>query len=59
MGNLGRAFKDAIAITSQIDIKYLWIDSLRIIQQDVADWDREAKKIGAVYRNSFLAVAVA
>ncbi|KAM7196741.1 putative heterokaryon incompatibility protein [Naviculisporaceae sp. PSN 640] len=57
--SLTATFQDAIEVTRQIGIKYLWIDSLCIIQQDAADWDLEAKKMGSVYRNSFLTIAAA
>ncbi|KAM7191485.1 heterokaryon incompatibility protein [Rhypophila sp. PSN 637] len=56
---LTKTFRDAIEVTRQIGVKYLWIDSLCIIQGDAADWDHEAKKMGGVYRNSFLTIAAA
>jgi Heterokaryon incompatibility protein (HET) len=38
---LPRTFKDAILITRNPDIPYLWIDSLCIIQDDGADKERQ------------------
>ncbi|OAL01413.1 HET-domain-containing protein [Phaeosphaeriaceae sp. SRC1lsM3a] len=42
-------FKDAITITRNLQIKYLWIDSLCIIQDDGEDWTCEAQKMGSYY----------
>ena len=52
-------FRDAISITRCLDIKYLWIDSLCIIQHDSADWSREAARMGTVYANAYLTIAAA
>jgi hypothetical protein len=38
-------------------IRYVWIDSLCIIQGDSQDWHSEAAKMGDVYRNAALVVA--
>jgi len=42
-------FKDAIAITRQLDLKYLWIDSLCILQDSKEDWEIESKNMGRIY----------
>jgi hypothetical protein len=34
---LPRTFQDAIAIAQELSIRYLWIDSLCIIQDNIAD----------------------
>ena len=52
-------FRDAISITRCLDIRYLWIDSLCIIQHDSADWSREAARMGTVYANAYLTIAAA
>lgn len=52
-------FRDAISITRCLDIRYLWIDSLCIIQHDNADWSREAARMGTVYANAYLTIAAA
>lgn len=49
-------FKDAITITRKLEIRYLWIDSLCIIQDSRDDWAQESKKMGLIYRNSTLTV---
>lgn len=55
--DLSKTFKDAVSLTRKLGIRYLWIDSLCIIQKDKEDWEREAGKMGAVYSQSFLNIA--
>jgi hypothetical protein len=52
-------FRDAIATTRAMNIRYLWIDSLCIIQNSLADWTRESSKMWDVYRNSHLTIVAA
>lgn len=49
---LSANFKDAIIITRQLGIRYLWIDSLCIIQSSRRDWEIESKRMGHVYGNA-------
>jgi len=50
-------FHDAITVTRKSGLKYLWIDSLCIIQDDSLDWAREAAKMDRVYANAYLTIA--
>lgn len=59
MENLPKTFQDAIQITRDLGIDYIWIDSLCIIQGDVKDWEREAGAMSMVYGGSFLNIAAA
>lgn len=52
-------FRDANFITRLFGFRYLWIDSLCIIQHDVVDWRREAARMGSVYAKAHLTVAAA
>lgn len=54
---LPKTFQDAIYITRHLQIRYLWIDSLCIIQDDIDDWARESAKMASIYRESYLTVA--
>lgn len=54
-----KSFRDAILVTSALGIRYLWIDSLCIIQGDISDWRIEASKMAQVYKNSFLTISAA
>jgi hypothetical protein len=50
-------FKDAIKVARNFQIRYLWIDSLCIIQDDPKDWAHEANLMSKVYRYSFINIA--
>jgi Heterokaryon incompatibility protein (HET) len=52
-----KTFEHAIYITRYIGLKYLWIDSLCIIQDDTDDWVRESANMSSVYRGSSLNIA--
>ena len=52
-------FRDAVTITRQLGIKYLWIDALCIIQDSASDWEIESKKMGDVYRNALITISAA
>jgi len=54
---LPKSFQDAITITRNLEKRYLWIDSLCIVQDDKNDWDREAGKMAAIYSESWLTIA--
>lgn len=54
---LPKTFQDAIIITRRLGIQYIWIDSLCIIQDSGADWEQEAARMGAVYRNCLVCIA--
>jgi hypothetical protein len=49
-------FRDAIAVARQLGFRYIWIDSLCIIQGSAEDWRREAPTMNQVYRNAFLTI---
>ncbi|KAK3361113.1 HET domain protein [Lasiosphaeria ovina] len=52
-------FRDAIIFTRRLGIRYLWIDSLCIIQHDGDDWQREVGRMASVYENATLTLAAA
>ncbi|KAI4941729.1 hypothetical protein J4E91_010603, partial [Alternaria rosae] len=55
--NLPKTFQDAVELTLGIGIRYIWIDSLCIIQDSYQDWLKEAALMGDVYWNADLVVA--
>ncbi|KAJ3531719.1 hypothetical protein NM208_g8757 [Fusarium decemcellulare] len=55
--SLPRTFQQAVRLCLEFGIRYLWIDSLCIIQDDPADWEAEADKMDRVYANAWLTVA--
>lgn len=54
---LPKTFRDAVTVTSFLGIKYLWIDSLCIIQGCEDDWRRESMMMGHVYKRSHCNIA--
>ena len=53
-GVLCKTFRDAISCALRLSVPYIWIDSLCIMQDDKADWEREAARMGDVCRNSYV-----
>ena len=58
-GELPQLFRDAFIIAEKLGIKFIWIDSICIIQQgdDLADWRREALKMAQYYQFSVFTLA--
>lgn len=56
-GQLQKTFQDAISISRRLNIDFIWIDSLCIIQEDEADWTRESGRMSVVYGRSTLNIA--
>ncbi|PMD22213.1 HET-domain-containing protein [Hyaloscypha hepaticicola] len=55
---LPQSFEDAIEVARSLDINYLWIDSLCIIQNnDSDDWGKEAAQMSNIYGGSYLNIA--
>ncbi|KAK0744767.1 heterokaryon incompatibility protein-domain-containing protein [Apiosordaria backusii] len=50
-------FRHAIAITRQLEIHYLWIDSLCILQDSPADWAAESPTMGQVFTHAHCVLA--
>lgn len=55
--DLPRTFRDAIEIARYLKFRYLWIDSLCIIQDDKDDWRREAASMARVFHYTALCIA--
>lgn len=52
-----KTFADAVRITRQLGISYLWIDSLCIIQDSHEDWQSECPEMSNVYKRSWCNLA--
>lgn len=57
MGSVPLTFQDAICVTKHLGIRYLWIDSLCIIQDDGDDWAKEATKMADYYTGADVVIA--
>jgi hypothetical protein len=58
-GPLPQLFLDAFHVAEKLNVKYIWIDSICIIQQgdDLADWRREAPNMAQYYQFSLFTLA--
>lgn len=54
---LPKTFREAVLFTLRLGVRYLWIDSLCIVQDDPADWAREAQVMGGLYQRALLVIA--
>jgi hypothetical protein len=54
---LPKTVQDAVFIVRKLGLRYLWVDSLGIIQDDEDDWLREAGRMAAVYEGAYLTIA--
>ena len=54
---LPRTFADTVLVSRYLGIRYIWIDSLCIIQDDIQDWEIEAATMWQVYSNAYINVA--
>lgn len=52
VSRLPRTFRDAFLVARKLGIRYIWVDSLCIIQDDPDDWLAEASEMHQVYSNS-------
>lgn len=53
------ALHDAIRMTRELEIPYLWIDSLCILQDDISDWERNSSSMDKVYGSARLTLVAA
>lgn len=56
---LPKTFQDTISVARSLDVYYIWIDSLCIIQKEesLADWKREAANMDKVYSHAGLNIS--
>ncbi|KAH3957471.1 hypothetical protein HBH70_225220 [Parastagonospora nodorum] len=55
--NLPLTFREAVTTIRQLGIRYVWIDSLCIIQDSAEDWQIESASMTQVYRNAICCLA--
>lgn len=58
-GLIPPTFRDALTIARALDIPYLWIDALCIVQDDHVEWQNEASKMQDIYSGGSLTIAAA
>ena len=55
--SLPKTFQDAIMVTRRLGYRYIWIDSLCIVQDSQSDWQREAAMMGDYYGQAHLTIS--
>lgn len=57
LANLSKTVQDAVSVTRRLRIRFLWVDSLCIIQDDERDWLLEAGRMASVYEWAYCVIA--
>ncbi|KAF1366012.1 HET-domain-containing protein, partial [Lizonia empirigonia] len=57
LSELPKTLRDAVRVTRELGIEYLWIDSLCIIQWNKKDWKREAGRMEDVFASAYCTIA--
>lgn len=57
--DLPQCLQDAVTVTRSLNIRYLWIDVLCIIQDDADDWRQESVKMYELFLNAFVTIGAA
>ncbi|KAK5991269.1 hypothetical protein PT974_09549 [Cladobotryum mycophilum] len=55
--NLSKSLNEVISFTRQLGVRYIWIDSICIIQDDPADLHKELLNMAQYYQNSLFTLA--
>ena len=57
--SLPPVFRDAVTVTRELGVQYLWIECLCILQDSVRDWEEQAAQMGQIYSNSYATILAA
>ncbi|KAH7355273.1 heterokaryon incompatibility protein-domain-containing protein [Rhexocercosporidium sp. MPI-PUGE-AT-0058] len=55
--DLPKTIRDALWIARSLATRYIWIDALCIIQDDISDWQDQAPCMGDIYYNATFTIA--
>jgi hypothetical protein len=58
LDEMSSVMKDAVKVCEALGLRFLWIDSLCIVQDDIKDWERESEEMGSIYLHSFITICV-
>jgi len=53
---LPQTFSDAVSVTKVLGVRYLWSDSLCIVQDSEHDWHAEVSAMADIYENALLTI---
>lgn len=57
--HLSPVLRDAVQIARILDIPFLWIDSLCILQDDISDWERQCPEMDNIYGHAEVTLVAA
>ena len=57
--SLPRTISDAISLTQSLGLRYLWVDQLCIIQDDLTDLKEQLQQMASIYANSYFTIIAA
>ena len=57
LDQLPATFSDTVRLARLLRVRYVWIDSLCIIQDSAADWEQEAATMGTIYNSAYVTIA--
>jgi hypothetical protein len=53
LSDLPKTIVDAVRITREIGVQYLWVDALCIMQDSMPDWHRQSVQMASIYSESY------
>lgn len=59
LSTLPQTIQDAVFCAHKLGLKYLWVDSLCIIQDSTEDREREIAHMAQIYKNAFVTISAA
>lgn len=59
VSTLPKTLQDAIVVTRKLHLRYLWIDSLCIIQDSDSDKEQELARMGTIYHHAYITISAA
>ncbi|KAF2839869.1 hypothetical protein M501DRAFT_932939, partial [Patellaria atrata CBS 101060] len=57
LDDLPGTITDAILVTRKLSVRYLWVDAICIIQDDMDDWETQGSQMDTIFFNSWLTIA--
>lgn len=59
VGDLPQTLRDAVRLAQALGLRYLWVDSLCIIQDSAGDKSDQVARMADIYRNAYLTISAA
>lgn len=56
---LPKTLQDAMIVTSQLGLRYIWVDALCILQDDPEDVSREISRMAQIFQGAFVTISAA